>query len=501
MDRSFDGSGLVKLLRGVPRPTSLLWALLLTFLIPAPVIAADGPSPAIDETEQPVNVLLLFASPRLTPAQIVLDGAFPSTLTSRLSSPVYFYTEYLDLTLFQGDEPRPELRALLKHKYVGIKLDLVAAFASRALRFAVQNRADLFPGAPVVFASVDREALGDFPLDDDVSGTWLNVDWAGTLDAALRLQPDTRRVVLITGTAATDRVWQAAAKRQLGTDRYRGRVEIEYLTDLAVERVLQRVATLSKGTIVLFGGFSRDATGQSLIGAEVVRRVAASSSVPVYGLGETYIGGGIVGGHVVSFHAQGVSGAELAVRVLAGDRPGPADAEANLYVFDWRQLRRWGLEETRLPPGSDVRFRETSPWELYKWPVLGGVAVVAFQAVLIVGLLVSRRQRRRAQRTLAERLRFETLVSELSAALITVPARGVAGQIEKALERIVEELRLDRAILAELDDQREDVIDVTHSWTREGVASLAGPVEKKAFPWVASRLQAGHVVAAARLDD
>jgi ABC-type uncharacterized transport system substrate-binding protein len=402
MDRSSDGSGVVRLLRGVPRPTSLLWALLLTLQISSSAIAADSPSPVIDETERPVNVLLLFASPRLTPAQIAIDEAFRSTLTSRLSAPVYFYTEYLDLTLFQGDEPRPELRALLEHKYRGVKLDLVVALASRALRFAVQNRADLFPGAPIVFASVDRAALGDLALEDDVTGIWLNIDWAGTLDAALRLQPDTRRVVLVTGTGGTDRVWQAAARRQLGADRYRERVEIEYVTDLSVDRVLQRVATLSKGTIVLFGAFSRDTTGQNLIGAEVVRRVAASSSVPVYGPGETYIGSGIVGGHVVSFHVQGVSGAELAVRVLAGDRPRPADAEANLYAFDRRQLRRWGLDETRLPPGSDVRFREPSPWELYKWPVLGGVAVVAFQAVLIVGLLVSRRQRRR-RRTLAER--------------------------------------------------------------------------------------------------
>ena len=87
------------------------------------------------------------------------------------------------------------------------------------MRFAVQNRADLFPGAPIVFSSVDRSALGDLKLDDDVTGIWLNVDWAGTLEAALRLQPGTRRVVVITGTSAIDRVWQAAARRQLDVDR------------------------------------------------------------------------------------------------------------------------------------------------------------------------------------------------------------------------------------------------------------------------------------------
>src|SRR5262252_7062823 len=336
-------------------------ALLVALLIAAPAPAADSLSSVIDENQRPLNVLLLFASPRLTPAQIAIDEAFRSTLTSRVSAPVYFYTEYLDLTLFRGDEPRPELRELLTQKYHSVKLDLVVAVASRALRFAVQNRAALFPGAPVVFVSVD---------------------WAGTLDAALRLQPETRRVVLITGTSATDRVWLDAARRQLGADRYRQRVAIDYVTDLSLEQVLRRVAGLSQGTIVLFVGFSRDATGQNLIGAEVVRRVAASSGVPVYGPGETYIGGGIVGGQVVSFHGQGVRAAELGVRVLAGDRPRPADGGVNAYVFDWRQLQRWGLDAARLPPGSEVRFRTPSPWDYYKWPALGGLAVVTLQAAL-----------------------------------------------------------------------------------------------------------------------
>src|SRR5262249_43287051 len=195
---------------------------------------------------------------------------------------------------------------------------------------------------------------------------WLSVDWAGTLDAALWLQPDTHRVVVITGNAGIDRVWQDAARRQLG-DRY-NRVSIEYLPNLPVDYVVQRVAALSKGTIVLFGAFSRDATGQNLIGAEVVRRVAASAGVPVYAPVETYVGGGVVGGSVVSFSGQGERAAALAASVLNGNRTQPHDDRgANAYVFDWRQLQRWGLDDTQLPPGSDVRFKQPSAWELHKW--------------------------------------------------------------------------------------------------------------------------------------
>jgi len=490
--------------RGALRAALAAATLLVALTTVASSVVSANPSPApgsVAAGQKTVNVLLLFASPRLTPAQIAIEEAFRSTLRSRLSAAPFFYTEFLDLTLFRGDAPLPELRALLAYKYRGVKLDLVVPFSSRALRFAIQNRANLFAGTPIVFGSVDRVALGNVALDDDVTGVWLNTDWAGTLDAALRLQPETQRVIVINGSSAIDQAWLASARRQLDGDRYRGRVAIEYMTGFAVEEVLRRVATLPSGTIILFGAYSRDTTGQDLITAEVVRRVSARASVPVYGPGETFIGGGIVGGHVISFFRQGVRAAELASSVLRGDRPGPPENGSNVYIFDWEQLRRWGLDESRLPAGSEIRFRQSSPWGAYKWPVLAGVALVALQGALIIGLLMSRRQRRRAQHALAERLRFETLVSELSAAFSTLPARDVAGEIEKGLQRIVESLRVDRALLAELDAQRPDVTEVTHVWTRDGVSSLRGPIERQAFPWIRSQLVAGRAVTIGRIDD
>jgi len=498
MNRSSDWSWSRRSQRRIARATLATATMLVALLMGAPWMAAPA-NAATAPDQRPINVLLLFAAPRLTPAQMEVDQTLRSTL--QRSTPAFFYTEFLDLGLFRGDAPPPELRVLLQRKYRALTLDVVIALSSRALRFAVQNRADLFPGTPIVFVGVDQTALGDLELDDDVTGVWLNTDWAGTLDAALRLQPGTRRVVVINGSGAFDRAWLTSAHRQLDVDRYRGQVAIEYMTGLAVDEVVHRVTALSPDTIVLFGGFSRDPSGQDLITAEVVRRVAASSSVPLYGPSETFIGGGIVGGHVVSFARQGARAAELALQVLGGDRPRPLERGSNAYVFDWRQLRRWGLDATRLPAGSEVRFRPPSLWDLYKWPVLAGVALVTVQGILIVGLLVSTRQRRQAQRALAERLRFETLVSELSADFVNLPARDVPGQIDRALGRIVDELHVDRALLGEIDDRHPEVFGVAHSFTRQGVDRFPGPILRREFPWMASRLQSGQIVALARVDD
>jgi PAS domain S-box-containing protein len=198
--------------------------------------------------------------------------------------------------------------------------------------------------------------------------------------------------------------------------------------------------------------------------------------------------------------ASVVSGSGLAASAHAqGELARAPQVHRILGRHSERQLGRWGIDERWLPPGSVVRFRELSVWDTYGWYVIGAVAALVVQAVLIAGLLVSRAQRRRAQRALAERLRFETLVSEVAATFVS--ASEVGGRIEKALERIANELGLDRAVLAELGQGRAGVIWATHAWTRDGVAPIAGAVDKNAFPWIASRLQDGHVVSVSRVDE
>src|SRR5262249_4155042 len=158
---------------------------------------------------------------------VSVDGEFRSTLEGRSPVPATFYTEYLDLNLFDGVVPQPALRELLRQKYVSRPVDVIVAAGSRALRIALHNRADLFSGAPVVFVAVDQAAAADLTLGPDVTGTWLHLGWAETLDLARRLEPDVRRAIVVGGSSPADRVWVAQARRQLAAA---GSIEIDYLT-------------------------------------------------------------------------------------------------------------------------------------------------------------------------------------------------------------------------------------------------------------------------------
>ena len=61
--------------------------------------------------------------------------------------------------------------------------------------------------------------------------------------------------------------------------------------------------------------------------------------------------------------------AEVAVRVLNGEKAGDIKTPPTTFaapIFDWRQMQRWGISESNLPPGSTIYFREPAVWESYR---------------------------------------------------------------------------------------------------------------------------------------
>lgn len=437
------------------------------------------------------RVLLLYTEPRLTPSIVSIDKVLPPTLQARSPVPVYFYTEFLDLNMFDDTAPQPELRELLRRKYETRHVDLIIAGGRLAVPIALRNRVDLFSNAPVIFIAVDRSAAASLGLDAAVTGTWMRQGWAETLELARRLHPGTRRAVVVVGSTPAEAFYVKAAREQLTA--YAGSIDLRYLVDLSFEDMLKEIAALPKDAVVLAGPFLRDGTGRDFATPTVIGRISAVSRVPVFGITEASVGAGAVGGQVLSFEAHGKVVAELAARVLAGEHPSPTDAGTTVPMFDDRQIRRWGIDRRLLPPGSALLFREPSLWERYRGYVVGAAGLLLLQSGLIGFLLVQRVQRRRAQRSLTERLRFETLLSNLSAALASCPTAEVDREIETGLHHVVENLGADRAILWSLDERTHEARS-THSWTRAGVPAMASVVQEDTFPWIYRRIRQGEVL-------
>ena len=469
-------------------------ALLVALTVSGPVIAANtGTSPRARPA-----VLVLYAESRVTPAILGVDEALRSQLAATAPGADLF-TEYLDLSWTLGGAYETHLVQFLRAKYEGRHIDVVVPVASTALRFALAHRDELFPGVSMVFCVVDRGGESGVELGPDVTGVWLVPEAGTTLAAARRLQPELRRVVVVGGASPLDRIFLESVRQDLV--RNPPGLDVSYLAGLAFAELRQRLAALPPHTVALYVSLLRDGAGQPFTSPAAVSALSAASNAPGYGLSEGYVGRGVVGGRVVRFDQQGRQAAQLIGRVLAGERAGaipPIEGGGNADMFDWRQLRRFRLDERRLPRGSIIVNRPVTLWEQYRWHVVGGGVLIAGEAILIGLLMGNRARRRRAERSLSERLSFEMLLSEISTAMALVAPGDVGTGIDAALRWLGHQLHLDRVTLTEVSPETGGG-RLTHAWSAAGATPMPIGCDRDRFPWVTARIDRGEIVHVARL--
>jgi signal transduction histidine kinase len=128
------------------------------------------------------------------------------------------------------------------------------------------------------------------------------------------------------------------------------------------------------------------------------------------------------------------------LRILKGESASsiPVAKVASPLIFEWPALQRWGISDSRLPPGSEIRFRKLGVWDLYRWELLFIAAVLLIQTVLIIGLLYQRRRRREAEATsrgimakLSQMNRFAT-AGELTASIAHEVSQPIAAMVTNA---------------------------------------------------------------------
>jgi signal transduction histidine kinase len=146
--------------------------------------------------------------------------------------------------------------------------------------------------------------------------------------------------------------------------------------------------------------YEEDSVGMNYSTAEIIEQISAESSVPVYGLYDTLLGHGIVGGSLQSAESQGKLAGGLAVRVLKGERPEDmpiVGLDTVQKMFDARQLRRLNISSTAFLPVRTC-YREPTFWEQFGRYVLFGATAILVQSLIIAALLVNRSRRVRAER-------------------------------------------------------------------------------------------------------
>ncbi len=109
-------------------------------------------------------------------------------------------------------------------------------------------------------------------------------------------------------------------------------------------------------------------------------------------------------------------------------------------------------------------------------------------------------ERKRIELALAERLRFETLLTELSAAFANLPTTTVDEEIDKWLQNLVEFLDLDRATFDQIGGDGV-TLSRSHSHTARGIEPLSLIVTNDQLPWMTEQLLRGNTIKWSRIPD
>lgn len=274
--------------------------------------------------------------------------------------------------------------------------DLIVTVAGPAAVFAGQYRQQLFPDTPLLFGAVDERYLRDVPFGENDTVVAVVNDFPGLVDDILQLLPETRRVFMVTGSGEIGRFWRHELEKPF--ERFRDRLTFVWSNELSFSELLLRVASLPEDSAILYLTFGTDAAGAAYADERALAELRAAASAPLFSPHSVYLGSGVVGGRLMSIDDLSRRTADAAIEILNGaTRVEVPPQSAGQPMFDWRELQRWGIPESRLPPGSLVNNRAPSLWSEYRGTILSAVAVLALQALLIVGLLLERRARQRAE--------------------------------------------------------------------------------------------------------
>ena len=346
---------------------------------------------------EPRRVLLLHSFGPLFEPWSAVAGRFREELNTR-RLPIDLYEVSLEMARLAQPAEEAPLVDYIRALFAGRDLDLVVALGAPAARFFQKYRPQFFPSTPLLITAADQRTFSEGALTSNDATVPSTLDLPKLVENILQVLPDTNNIAFVIGASPLERFWVQGMRQAF--EPFAGRVTFDWFSDLSQEEMVKRAATLPPRSALFYASVRVDAAGIPNEQNRVLARLRENANAPIFSYLDSNFGEGIVGGPVISTQELGRRAAEVAVRILSGERPGnikTLPVGLGVPVYDWRELQRWNISEARLPLGSVVQFREPSAWERYRWQLIGFVVALLIQSTMIGWLLIALHGRRKAE--------------------------------------------------------------------------------------------------------
>jgi len=308
-------------------------------------------------------------------------------------------TEYSLVSARSGDEdPETPFVEYLRATFAKRPLDLIVSVGAPAARFVQRHRQQLFATTPMVLMAVDERRVQYSSLTSNDTVVAVRINYLAAVENILRVLPDTKDVTVVVGTSPVEKFWKEAIGKEL--EPLANRIRLSWTDHLSFEEFLKQARTLPPNSAIFWELMIVDAAGVVHEGGTALSRLHAVANAPIFSYDESFFGREIVGGPLLLVADSSRQTAAVAARILNGEKAGEIRVPPVQFaspMFDWREMQRWGIGENRLPPGSQIYFRDPTLWSQYRWLLILIASVILTEAALIIGLLYEHRRRRVAE--------------------------------------------------------------------------------------------------------
>jgi signal transduction histidine kinase/ABC-type uncharacterized transport system substrate-binding protein len=437
-----------------------LFTVALTMVL---LLASLCQSPAADS--EPKRVMMLHSfGPRFKPWSDY-EQYIRSEISRRWQKPVDFLDQSLVNTRLEDENAEAIFADYLRALYTNRPVDLIVAIGAPAAAFVQRYRPRLFPATPMIFTAVEQRRVQYEKLTENDTVVAVAHDFPAAFDNILRVLPLTNTIVVVNGVSPNEKFWLGEMRRELAP--LTERVELRWYDEKSFEEILIDAAGLPPHSAIFWHLMNVDAAGGAHEANAALNKLSSSANAPIFSYDSSFFGEAIVGGPMHSVKKSGQITAEVAIRILNGEKAGDIKTPPTGFaapIFDWRQMHRWRIDPSNLPAGSAVYFREPTAWERYSWQIALIIGTILVEAALIALLLQEHRRRQRAEVQSRQRMaelahvnRFST-AGELTAS-IAHEINQPLGSILTNAETAEEILKSSSPDIAEL---REIISDIVH---------------------------------------
>ncbi|MHC2435347.1 sensor histidine kinase [Bradyrhizobium sp. USDA 4451] len=411
---------------------------------------------------RPHSMLVLDQSDRRGPFYYQVFVGLRDAVSAHGHAPTTVYTESLDLNRFGGEAYQEDFRRFLEAKYRDRPIGVVVTVGAAALELALRWRPQLWPDTPIVFALVEEADFKRLRPPAYVTGGIVTSKLRDAVTVARAVVPGLRSVVLI--GAEWDRQVLFRNWKDEATAGIPG-LDIIEIVGHPMSDVVERVKALPDHSAIIYTGLYSDGKGNYYPPSDALAFVAARANRPIIVASETFLDAGGIGGFTIVPSLIGAEAARRSLRILDGEAPEslpPSGVDAVKPIFNWRQMQRWNVSEAKLPKGSEIRFREPTFLEKYRWRAIALTTALVVQTTLIAFLLHERFMRRKAE--VESRNRLSDLAHINRQATAGELSSSIAHELNQPLGSILTNAESAELILAspapDLHEVREIISDI-----------------------------------------